>query len=203
MSDNRVYWTDWDRKCALSANKFNGKDIQTIIANSSDLMDITVFHRYRKSIVAHACSQDNGGCSHLCLLEPTGHTCSCPVGITIQSDGRTCATLPQKYIIFAHRIDIRQISLDFEHLIDVVLPLPPISNAIALDVDRKTGEIYWSDTIEHVIMSSTPDGLNVNRIIYDSLQNPDGLVIDSVGRVVSIIKREVDEIKRMTLLKFF
>lgn len=146
-------------------------------------MDITVFHRYRKSIF-HSCYNNNAGCSHLCLLNPTTYTCGCPVGITIKADNHTCASGPSKYIIVAHRIDIRQISLDFDHLIDVVLPLPPISNAIALDVDINTGNIYWSDTMEDIIMSSSADGLNTKRIIYDSLHNPDGLIIDSIGRMV-------------------
>ncbi|KAL9884451.1 LDL receptor related protein 4 [Glossina fuscipes fuscipes] len=183
VSESRVYWTDWDIKAALSADKQTGKNMTTVIANSSDLMDISVFHRYRKRI-SHACSNDNGGCSHLCLLNPISYSCACPVGITIQPDNRTCSSGPSKYIIFAHRVDIRQISMDFDHLIDVVLPLPPISNAVALDVDRKTGQIYWSDIVDSLIMSSSPDGLNVNRIIYESLDSPDGLVIDSVGRTL-------------------
>lgn len=88
--------------------------------------------------------------------------------------------------MFAHRVDIRQISLDFDHLIDVVLPLPPISNAVALDVDQQTGIIYWADTIENVIMSSTHDGLHVNQVIGENLDNTDGIVVDSIGRNVSI-----------------
>lgn len=71
-------------------------------------------------------------------------------------------------------------------MIDVVVPLPPFSNAVALDVDQLTGVIYWSDTIEKVIMSSTPDGLNVIQVIGESLDNVDGLVVDSIGRNVSL-----------------
>uniref|UniRef100_A0A1I8N054 EGF-like domain-containing protein n=3 Tax=Musca domestica TaxID=7370 RepID=A0A1I8N054_MUSDO len=183
VSGSRVYWTDWDTKSVSSADKMTGRDITTIIANTSDLMDIKVFHRSRRR-VRNACDSGNGGCSHLCLLNPTSYTCACPVGITIQADGHTCSSGPSSYIIFAHRIDIRQISLDFHHLVDVVLPLPPISNAVALDVDLKTGEIYWTDTMEDIIMSSTPDGDNVRRIVYESIDNPDGLVVDSVGRMV-------------------
>lgn len=147
-------------------------------------MDITIFHRSRRR-TSNACDLSNGGCSHLCFLNPMGHSCACPVGITLREDGQTCSKGPNVYILFAHRVDIRQISLDFEHLVDVVLPLPPISNAVALDVDKVTGNIYWSDTVEDVIKSSSPDGLNVNRIIHESIDNPDGLVIDSVSRVVS------------------
>ncbi|EDW86389.2 uncharacterized protein Dwil_GK17732 [Drosophila willistoni] len=183
VSDGRVYWTDWDTKSAMSADKLTGKGISTVIANSSDLMDIRVFHRTRRRVF-NACDKQNGGCSHLCLLNPTSYTCACAVGVQLREDKRTCSEGPTKYILFAHRIDIRQISLDFDHLIDVVLPLPPISNAVALDVDRATGYIYWSDTIENVIMSSSPDGLHVHKVIGESLENPDGLVVDSIGRTI-------------------
>lgn len=206
ISENRVFWTDWDNKSAFSADKLTGQNITTIIANTSDLMDIRVFHRSRRSI-QNACGSNNGGCSHLCLLNPMSFTCACPVGVQLrvsttthlifdiypsvifalkQSDLRTCAEGPSRFIIFAHRIDIRQISLDFAHFIDVVLPMPPIGNAVALDVDSTTGVIYWSDSKQHVIMSSTPDGLNVHKIIGESLDNPDGLIVDSVGKTVCV-----------------
>ena len=32
----------------------------------------------------------NGGCSHFCLLSPTGKQCSCPPGEILKSDGKTC-----------------------------------------------------------------------------------------------------------------
>lgn len=183
VSGGRVYWTDWDTKSAMSADKFTGKSVSTVIANTSDLMDIRVFHRTRRRVY-NACDKQNGGCSHLCLLNPTSFTCACAVGVQLKEDRRTCSEGPTKYILFAHRIDIRQISLDFDHLIDVVLPLPPISNAVALDVDQKTGYIFWSDTIENVIMSSSADGLHVHKVIGESLENPDGLVVDSIGRMI-------------------
>ncbi|KPU81708.1 uncharacterized protein Dana_GF20504, isoform G [Drosophila ananassae] len=183
VSDGRVYWTDWDSKSVMSADKLSGKDLSVIIANSSDLMDVRVFHRNRRRVF-NECDRHNGGCSHLCLLNPISYTCACAVGVHLKNDKRTCSEGPNKYIIFAHRIDIRQISLDFDHLIDVVLPLPPISNAVALDVDKKTGNIFWSDTIENVIMRSSPDGLNVHKIVGESLENPDGLIVDSIGRMI-------------------
>ena len=36
------------------------------------------------------CSKNNGGCSDLCLLKPGGYQCTCPTGITLKSDGKTC-----------------------------------------------------------------------------------------------------------------
>lgn len=43
-------------------------------------------------------------------------------------------------LILAHRVDIRQISLDVPYLADTVLPLPPMKNTVGVDVDMKTGK---------------------------------------------------------------
>lgn len=65
-------------------------------------------------------------------------------------------------------------------MIDVVLPLPQISNVYALDVDRHTGDIYWADNLEDTIMRSSSDGRNVVQILGESMDSVDGLVICSV-----------------------
>lgn len=38
------------------------------------------------------CEEDNGGCSHLCLLSPREpfYACACPTGVQLREDGRTC-----------------------------------------------------------------------------------------------------------------
>ena len=39
------------------------------------------------------CSVSNGNCSHLCLLSsihPAGYSCSCPQGMVLSTDQRTC-----------------------------------------------------------------------------------------------------------------
>lgn len=38
------------------------------------------------------CEEDNGGCSHLCLLSPREpfYSCACPTGVQLQDNGKTC-----------------------------------------------------------------------------------------------------------------
>lgn len=181
--DRKVYWTDWKSQSVEVADKISGKNRHTIIANMTDLMDIRIFHRDRRSIHS-LCSTMNGDCSHMCLLNPKGFKCACPIGVKLSKDGRTCNDGPSEYIIFAHRMDIRQISLDIDYLVDVVLPLPPMTNTMAVDVDPLTGDIYWSDTLEDVIMKSTADGASVQQIISESIDSVDGMAIDSIGRKI-------------------
>lgn len=179
-----VYWSDWDLQSIQLADKESGQNRKNMITNTSDLMDIRVFHRTRAKF-SNPCGKNNGDCSHICLLRPGRQiSCACPIGVKLTGDNKTCKDGPSSYIIFAHRVDIRQVSLDIDYMIDVVLPLPPISNVIALDVDLVTGYIYWADTVEDVIMRASQDGERIEQIVGESIDNVDGLVIDSAGRKI-------------------
>ncbi|CAB3366747.1 Hypothetical predicted protein [Cloeon dipterum] len=180
-----VYWTDWDTTSIHKADKTSGKNMTVLKSGITGLMDVQVFHRDRK-LSRSDCHFKNGGCSHLCLLAPSPKkfSCACPIGIKILEDNKKCADGPTNSLIFAHRVDIRRISLDVPYVIDVVLPLPPMHNAVAVDVDRKTGEIYWSDTVEDVIRKGKDNGSDVQDVIIDSLDNVEGIVVDSTGRKI-------------------
>lgn len=180
---DEVFWTDWETQSIQAANKLTGKNRRTLGAGIADLMDVRVFHKERIGGV-NRCGKNNGGCSHLCLLNPKGYSCACPIGVKINKDGKTCANGPTNYLIFAHRVDIRVVSLDVPYLIDVVLPLPPLKNALGVDVDHKTGLIYWTDTAERKIQRANRNGLNIETVIGKGLHTADGIVIDSIGRKI-------------------
>lgn len=75
-------------------------------------------------------------------------------------------------------------SLDIDYMVDVVLSLPVLVNVVSLDVDTLTGDLYYADTVEDVLMRSSMDGMNVKQIFSESMDSVDGLVIDSIGRKV-------------------
>ncbi|XP_013175419.1 PREDICTED: low-density lipoprotein receptor-related protein 4 isoform X2 [Papilio xuthus] len=180
---DEVLWTDWEAKSIQAANKYTGKNRRTLGAGIDGLMDVRVFHTERK-FVANRCAKNNGGCSHLCLLKPNGRSCACPTGIKINDDKKTCPEGPLNYLIFAHRIDIRVMSLDVPYLVDVVMPLPPLKNTLGVDVDQRTGMVYWSDTAERIIQRSNRHGQNVETIFSHGIRTCDGMAIDSAGRKI-------------------
>ncbi|KAL3266298.1 hypothetical protein HHI36_010478 [Cryptolaemus montrouzieri] len=178
-----IYWTDWHNSTLEKANKINGRNRVVVERKLTNIMQVKIFHRARK-MTQTACNNNNGGCSHLCLIKPDGHSCACPTGIKLKDDGRTCANGPTNYLILAHRSDIRQISLDVPYIADIVMPFPPLKMAASVDVDRKTGDIYWTDTSEDVIKKIKPDGSNLQIVIMHELVMPDGISIDSTGRKI-------------------
>ncbi|XP_052737933.1 low-density lipoprotein receptor-related protein 4 isoform X1 [Bicyclus anynana] len=180
---DEVFWTDWDTQSIQAANKYTGRNRRTLGAGVEGLMDVRVFHKDRRGGV-NRCSKNNGGCSHLCLLKPEGRSCACPIGIKLSKDGKTCTNGPINYLIFAHRLDIRIVSLDVPYLVDVVLPMRSLKNALGVDVDQKTGLIYWTDTGERKIKRANKQGTENETIIGRGLHTADGIAIDSAGRKI-------------------
>ncbi|XP_028171895.1 low-density lipoprotein receptor-related protein 4-like isoform X3 [Ostrinia furnacalis] len=183
LHGDEVFWTDWDTQSIQAANKYTGKNRRTLGSGVAGLMDVRVFHKDRIEGV-NRCGKNNGGCSHLCLLKPGGYTCACPIGIKLTGNGKTCLNGPVNYLIFAHRVDIRIVSLDVPYLVDVVLPLPPLKNALGVDVDQRTGLVYWTDTGERMIKRAHREGYNNETVVGKGLHTVDGIVIDSAGRKI-------------------
>lgn len=91
--DDHLYWTDWNLKALLSAHKLTGENMQVLRNTSHRPYDVHVFHRLRQLPYTNPCSgpEQNGGCSHLCLLnENRTRTCACPNNFQLTVDGKTC-----------------------------------------------------------------------------------------------------------------
>lgn len=86
-----LYWTDWNIKALLRAHKYTGDKLEVLRNTSHRPYDIHVYHPLKQPPYNNPCSEHNGGCSHLCLLNPNGnHTCACPNNFIMQSDGLSC-----------------------------------------------------------------------------------------------------------------
>lgn len=65
------------------------------------------------NIAENACGENNGGCSHLCLRNPTSFTCSCPTGIRLtKNNPKQCESQPSTYLLVATGYTLSRISLD-------------------------------------------------------------------------------------------
>lgn len=179
-----IFWTDWESMKIESAHKTTGQNRTVLVEFINGLMDVRVFHRTRINVKTACNNGKNGGCSHLCLLKPKGFSCACPIGIKLGSDGKTCANGPTNSLILAHRMDIRQISLDVPYVVDVVLPFPSFKSVVSIDVDKVNGELYWTDNAADVIQKSATDGKNLQTILKHELGMVDGIAVDSAGRKI-------------------
>jgi low density lipoprotein-related protein 2 len=95
--DNTLFWTDWNLKAILSADKFTGENIKVLRNSTHRPYDVHVYHPLRQLDYDNPCQVKNGGCSHLCLIGPglkldqgVKMTCACPDNFVLASDMMTC-----------------------------------------------------------------------------------------------------------------
>lgn len=94
--DDYIYWTDWNLKAILRAHKFTGDELQFLRNTTHRPYDIQIYHPLRQPSFKNPCGDNNGGCSHLCLLSPTEngtvtYKCACPDQFYLERDGKTCS----------------------------------------------------------------------------------------------------------------
>ncbi|KAJ7360372.1 Low-density lipoprotein receptor- protein 4 [Desmophyllum pertusum] len=99
--DGQLYWTDWYLDVVNQADKETASNIMVVVSGLTEPMDIHAYDR-NQTLPDHNCSSSYGGCSHLCLLRPDGYRCSCPSGLTLSEDGKTCNHTEdfQKFLLF-------------------------------------------------------------------------------------------------------
>ncbi|KAK7113108.1 hypothetical protein V1264_012457 [Littorina saxatilis] len=87
-----MYWSDWNHMSIERAHKFSGANHTTLLNVTHRPMDIHIYHPLRQKPGVNPCGDDNGGCSHLCLIAPGGSdsTCTCPDYFYLSADKRTC-----------------------------------------------------------------------------------------------------------------
>uniref|UniRef100_A0A8C8RFF6 Low-density lipoprotein receptor-related protein 4 n=1 Tax=Pelusios castaneus TaxID=367368 RepID=A0A8C8RFF6_9SAUR len=162
----RIYWTDWQAKSIQSADRRTGQARETLQDNLENLMDI---HSQSPPYM------DDLPC----------YSCTCPTGVNLQPDGKTCSAGMTSFLIFARRTDIRMVSLDIPYFADVVVSVNvTMKNTIAIGVDPQEGRVYWSDSTLRKISRAALDGSQYEDIITTGLLTTDGLAVDAIGRKV-------------------
>ena len=90
-----LYWADRDQATLARVRKLSGTGRQIVLAKVPRLSSLTAVPRIaRASLLAHPCSAGHG-CSHFCAALATGGVrCSCPMGLVLAPDNRTCGAPP-------------------------------------------------------------------------------------------------------------
>lgn len=102
-----IFWTNLHSKRVFWARKENsgtgnrkitlGKCFTHIIfwfiifiVDITDDEKLSIVSITPKQIPGHPCQNNNGNCSHLCLLSAKSIICACPLGMNLKSDNQTC-----------------------------------------------------------------------------------------------------------------
>ncbi|XP_029697135.1 low-density lipoprotein receptor-related protein 5 isoform X2 [Takifugu rubripes] len=184
LSGETLYWTDWQTRSIHACNKQKGDNIREILSGIFSPMDIQVLDPSRQPYLQTPCGDNNGNCSHLCLLSPVEpfYSCACPTGVQLKPDGKTCKPGAEHVLLLARRTDLRKISLDLPDFSDIVLMVDDIRHAIAIDYDPVEGFVYWTDDEIKAIRRAHIDGNTSAMLVATELKHPDGIAVDWVAR---------------------
>nr|XP_008195317.2 PREDICTED: LOW QUALITY PROTEIN: prolow-density lipoprotein receptor-related protein 1 [Tribolium castaneum] len=124
-------------------------------------------------------------CSQLCRNTRGSFHCSCAPGYILHPDGRTCGSnsIVPVTLILANRYYIREIDMTGQS----TLLAHNLTNAVALDYDWSSKCIYWSDVTQlgssiKRLCNYKNSSSEIEVLHSPTLQNPDGLAVDWVGR---------------------
>ncbi|XP_066141061.1 low-density lipoprotein receptor-related protein 6 isoform X1 [Euwallacea fornicatus] len=182
QSSFKLFWTDW-KTVAIHYYYKNGTQPHPFeFYATNHPMDIKVYDKQRQPKLPHAC-ENNGGCSHLCLLapDPPYFTCACPMGIKLLDD-KNCANEPQEMLLVARRTELCLIYLDSPDYSFKIMPLGDVKYSIAVDFDPIDKHIYWSDDEVKKIQRARLNGSEQEDVIVSEIQDPDGIALDWVSR---------------------
>lgn len=94
--DASIYWTDRGTDSIYVANALNGSSKTVVKQNTiHSVFGMNVYHQSLQPYGTNLnpCTDKNGGCSHLCLISPSGdqnYTCGCPSSYLLDDNGKTC-----------------------------------------------------------------------------------------------------------------
>lgn len=190
--ENHIYWTDWRSTDIYRANKWNGSSIALVENTSNQPFDLKIVHSSRQpKAFRNPCRDDNGGCSHLCLIESaTERRCACPHMMTLEKgpippkDQTNCVPITET-LVFASTSTITAIDINYPN--SVVFPLlagKNEENISALAVDPKTSQIFWADSHSGRIYRLNMTGSSEPEVLVRSdAHNVHGMAVDSaLGR---------------------
>lgn len=106
-----IYWTDWQKRTIDRVHKETGTNREVIIDQMADVMGLKAIN-FNQSVVTNPCSNNNGGCSHICLYRHNGtYVCSCHINYELTKDRHRCV-IPEAFLLYTRKDSIKRISIE-------------------------------------------------------------------------------------------
>lgn len=180
---NKLFWTDWEHGTVHSYD-ISKNVLEQPFGSKESPLAIRAWDKRLQPRDYNPCGNNNGNCSHLCLLssmKSRGYSCACPTGIKLVNDF-TCAEEPEEMLFIVQRTRINKVSLDSPDHTIFEISVGKVKHAIAIDYDPVEDMIYWTDEEAHAIKRSRLDGTFVKDIVTTEVEHPDGVAVDWIAR---------------------
>lgn len=184
LFENFVYWTDWRTNSVMRANKWTGADVLAIDRTSSQPFGIQILHSSRQPREGFSpCAENNGGCSHLCLLSVSRmYKCECPHVMQLSADNKTCVQ-NEHVLLFMVGTEIRGVDIaqSSHHIIPTISHATHMPEANLIDFLFAKNKLYWTDKALDEIHASGLAMGNVEVVLDTGFMNIGGFAVDFVA----------------------
>ncbi|XP_049539126.1 low-density lipoprotein receptor-related protein 1B [Anopheles darlingi] len=185
--DNYVYWTDWRTYSVIRANKWDGSNVTVIQKTQSQPFGIQILHSSRQpNSQPNPCGDNNGGCSHLCLLSiGFRHECACPHVMRLHADRKQCVP-NEEILLFVVLTEIRGVDLQqpAHYTIPTISHQTQVVNPAVLDYDISATRLYWNDIQLNEIKSSGLATGPIETVLDTDIANSLGFAVDWISKLL-------------------
>lgn len=176
--ESHVYWTDWRTNSVVRANKWNGSDVTVVQRTLTQPFDIKVIHPSRQPSGPNPCGNNNGNCSHLCLIDSSSsRVCACPHVMRLAGDNVTCE-VHEKVLLIVRPGEIRGVELDSPGQLAVPTVAGVLAKPTVVDYRARDYSLYWPDPGWNEIKTTGLTRGPARTLADAGVSNPQALAVD-------------------------
>ncbi|XP_051883463.1 low-density lipoprotein receptor-related protein 2a [Pristis pectinata] len=186
--EDKLFYTDWTKMAVMRVNKSIDNDPQIIYQSSLKPYGVTIYHAFRQPFVRNPCSNNNGGCEHICILSHgtdnlgLGYRCRCRLGFDLHRDQKHCYVVTQ-FLLFSSQLAVRGIPFNVSTQEDIILPVTGNpSYFVGIDFDAAEQMVFFSDTRNDLICKQKIDGTGREVLAANRVDGVEDLAFDWISR---------------------
>uniref|UniRef100_A0A6Q2XLQ3 EGF-like domain-containing protein n=1 Tax=Esox lucius TaxID=8010 RepID=A0A6Q2XLQ3_ESOLU len=177
---DKLWWADHGTDQVGTCDKSDGGGWKVLRNNTSPVMHMRIYNESLQAGI-NMCSDNNGGCSQLCLpTSPTSRACMCTAGYSLRNGQQSCEGMGS-FLLYSVHEGIRGIPLDPSDKSDALVPVSGTSLAVGIDFHADNDTIYWVDMGLSTISRAKRDQTWREDVVTNGIGRVEGITVDWIA----------------------
>uniref|UniRef100_A0A6Q2X199 EGF-like domain-containing protein n=1 Tax=Esox lucius TaxID=8010 RepID=A0A6Q2X199_ESOLU len=176
----KLWWADQGTDQIGTCDKKDGGNWKFLRNHTSPVMHMKIYNETVQK-GTNLCSNNNGGCSQLCLpTSPNTRACMCTAGYSLKSGQQSCEGVGS-FLLYSVHEGIRGIPLDPSDKSDALVPVSGTSLAVGIDFHADNDTIYWVDMGLSTISRAKRDQTWREDVVTNGIGRVEGIAVDWIA----------------------